>query len=78
MRQKRQSLLDLAPGSPQQVDREPMREKSKIAGKIRSKVPPKRIRLSQPIANNSANDQIEPAADRNDVGRIGIFGRILV
>ncbi|MBO6917774.1 MAG: hypothetical protein JJ858_05035 [Rhizobiaceae bacterium] len=67
--------MDLAPGSPQQVDREPMREKSKIAGKIRSKVPPKRIRLSQPIANNSANDQIEPAADRNEVGRIGIFGR---
>lgn len=75
MRQKRQSLLDLAPGSHQPVGRERARDKTTDRGKIRSKVPPKRIRPSQPFADNSANDQKEPAEDRNEAGRFGFFGR---
>lgn len=75
MRQKRQSLLDLAPGSPQPVGREPLRNETQNRGKIRSKVPPKRIRASQPIADNSVDDQVKPAEDRQDAGRLGLFGR---
>lgn len=75
MRQKRQSLLDLAPGSPQQVGREPLRDNNKNRGKIRSKVPPKRTNQPQPIAEDTINDVIEPANDRKETDRFSFLGR---
>jgi uncharacterized protein involved in exopolysaccharide biosynthesis len=75
MRQKRQSLLDLAPGSPQHVGREPLRGKTNNKGKIRSKVPPKRTKQPQQIAEDTINDVIEPANDRKKADRSGLLGR---